>query len=68
MGGDSEAELRATQAGLEQAGLRLMVCPAMEEDEGEGGGDEKYDWNAEYIGTSSQNTVVVSKPVGKNLI
>ena len=50
MGGESEAELRATQAGLEQAGLRLMVCPAMEEDAGEGGeGEEKYDFNAEYI-------------------
>ena len=30
--------------------LRLMVCPAMEEDAGEGGeGEEKYDFNAEYI-------------------
>ena len=26
-----------------------MVCPAMEEDEGEGGGEEKYDFNMEYI-------------------
>ena len=27
----------------------MMVCPAMEEDEGEGGGEEKYDFNMEYI-------------------
>ena len=26
-----------------------MVCPAMEEDEGEGGGEEMYDFNMEYI-------------------
>merc|ERR1712106_691934 len=28
---------------------RLMVCPAMEEDEGEGSGEEKYDFNTNYI-------------------
>ena len=34
---------------MKRSGLRLMVCPAMEEDEGEGGGEEKYDFNMEYI-------------------
>ena len=34
---------------MKKSGLRLMVCPAMEEDEGEGGGEEKYDFNMEYI-------------------
>ena len=34
---------------MKTSGLRLMVCPAMEEDEGEGGGEEKYDYNMEYI-------------------
>ena len=50
VGGDSEQELRDTQALLAKANIRLMVCPAMEEDAGEGGGDEtKYDFNTEYI-------------------
>ena len=35
---------------MDRSVLRLMVCPAMEEDAGEGGeGEEKYDFNAEYI-------------------
>ena len=34
---------------MKASGLRLMVCPAMEEDEGEGGSEEKYDYNMEYI-------------------
>ena len=32
-----------------QKGLRVMVCQSMEEDEGEGGREEKYDFNMEYI-------------------
>ena len=31
------------------AGIHLMVCPAMEEDEGETGSPDKYANNAEYI-------------------
>ena len=50
VGGDTEQELRQTSELLAKAGIRLMVCPAMEEDEGEGGGSEdKYDYNTEYI-------------------
>ena len=64
MGGDTERELASTEQQLTRSVLiitmmmtmmtrsvlRLMVCPAMEEDAGEGGeGEEKYDFNAEYI-------------------
>ena len=63
MGGDTERELASTEQQLTRSVLiitmmmtmmtrsvlRLMVCPAMEEDEGEGGGEEKYDFNLEYI-------------------
>jgi len=49
VGGDTEEELRNTCQVLKSSGLRLMVCPAMEEDEGEAGGDEKYDFNTQYI-------------------
>ena len=35
---------------LKTSNVRLMVCPAMEEDAGEGGeGETKYDYNMEYI-------------------
>ena len=66
VGGDTESELASTEQQLTRfvimmtvtmilminarSVLRLMVCPAMEEDAGEGGeGEEKYDFNAEYI-------------------
>jgi len=49
VGGDTEEELRLTTELMKASGLRLMVCPAMEEDEGEGSGDEKYDFNLKYI-------------------
>ena len=50
VGGDTEAELHQTCELMRESGLRLMVCPAMEEDEGEGsGGEEKYDFNTAYI-------------------
>ena len=50
VGGDTEEELKRTSATLAKAGIRLMVCPAMEEDAGEGGGaEDKYDFNTEYI-------------------
>ena len=50
VGGDTEEELKRTNATLAKAGIRLMVCPAMEEDAGEGGGvEDKYDFNTEYI-------------------
>ena len=65
MGGDTESELASTEQQLTRSVmmmiivlimmmirsvLRLMVCPAMEEDAGEGGeGEEKYDFNVEYI-------------------
>ena len=40
VGGDTEEELRVTSQSLDRAGIRLMVCPAMEEDVGEGTGEE----------------------------
>ena len=50
VGGDTEEELRVTSQALGKAGIRLMVCPAMEEDVGEGTGEEgKYDNNTDYI-------------------
>jgi len=50
VGGDTEEELARTSAVLAQANIRLMVCPAMEEDAGEGSGVEtKYDFNTDYI-------------------
>jgi len=49
VGGDTEEELRQTCELMRESGLRLMVCPAMEEDEGEGSGEEKYDFNTAYI-------------------
>ena len=50
VGGDTEEELKRTSEALAKAGIRLMVCPAMEEDVGEGGGvEDKYDFNMEYI-------------------
>ena len=50
VGGDTEEELKRTGATLAKAGIRLMVCPAMEEDAGEGDGvEDKYDFNTEYI-------------------
>ena len=45
VGGDTEEELSKTCELMRLSGLRLMVCPAMEEDEGEGSGEEKYDFN-----------------------
>ena len=35
VGGDTESELRHTSNNLQEAGLRLMVCPVQEEDVGE---------------------------------
>ena len=35
VGGDTEKELTSTAEKLKSAGLRLMVCPAQEEDQGE---------------------------------
>jgi len=50
VGGDTEEELARTSAVLAEANIRLMVCPAMEEDAGEGSGVEtKYDFNTDYI-------------------
>jgi len=50
VGGDTGPELIHTLHLLNKTGFRLMVCPAQEEDEGEGSSDEtKYDNNAEYI-------------------
>jgi len=49
VGGDTEEELSKTCELMRSSGLRLMVCPAMEEDEGEGSGEEKYDFNTNYI-------------------
>jgi len=50
VGGDTEEELARTSAMLAEANIRLMVCPAMEEDAGEGSGVEtKYDFNMDYI-------------------
>eukprot|EP00090_Calanus_glacialis_P005915 TRINITY_DN14627_c0_g1_i1.p1 TRINITY_DN14627_c0_g1~~TRINITY_DN14627_c0_g1_i1.p1 ORF type:complete len:474 (-),score=127.41 TRINITY_DN14627_c0_g1_i1:305-1726(-) len=49
VGGDTEEELSKTCELMRSSGLRLMVCPAMEEDEGEGSGEEKYDFNTKYI-------------------
>ena len=50
VGGDTEEELARTSEILAKAGIRLMVCPAMEEDAGEGGGlEDKYDFNTDYI-------------------
>merc|ERR1712198_121944 len=50
VGGDTEQELTHTSDQLSRSRLRLMVCPAMEEDAGEGvEGEEKYDFNMEYI-------------------
>jgi len=50
VGGDTEEELARTSKILAKAGIRLMVCPAMEEDAGEGGGlEDKYDFNTDYI-------------------
>ena len=40
MGGDTERELASTEQQLTRSVLRLMVCPAMEEDAGEGGEGE----------------------------
>jgi len=49
VGGDSEEELRLTMEKLAATNLHLMVCPAMEEDEGESGDLNKYQANMEYI-------------------
>jgi len=52
VGGDTEAELRATRNELAKAGIHLMVCPAFEEDAGEtdmSKTGDKYKTNMEYI-------------------
>lgn len=49
VGGDTEQELRLTYKKLSEAGIHLMVCPALEEDQGEGGSEEKYERNMTYI-------------------
>jgi len=49
VGGDTESELSDCSTTLSSIGLKLMVCPAMEEDEGEGDGEDKYLCNMNYI-------------------
>ncbi|XP_023345654.1 hydroxyproline dehydrogenase isoform X1 [Eurytemora carolleeae] len=49
VGGETEEELRSTCDRLKEAGIHLMVCPALEEDEGESGAEMKYENNAAYI-------------------
>ena len=47
VGGDTQEELQFTVSGLNQANVRLMVCPVQEEDLDTIQG--KYDENLEYI-------------------
>ena len=49
VGGDTKEQLQITVGGLNQANVRLMVCPVQEEDLEDESIAGKYDENLEYI-------------------